>query len=383
MLGYLINLNFRSLSILRWNNYPRIENFYESEHLSLKLLIAYISAKILKEKGQNLNLLNFYRKLFWESFFTFIYSDIKFDVKNELKQNYKNIYFKLWEQLFEFLISLDVDERIKQDLKNIFQFQSDNLFTQSNQLEEDFEKFVKFFEIRIEVEWNKRFYPSIYEKFFKDFSYYVYQYSEKIWFDEDDLKAIDHFANFVLRLKFAYRWNRMKRKYPVSVLSHLYLVFCFSYYLALLSEFPDSDFEEILNISLMHDIPEALTGDIITPTKKAVNWFSTVLEKIEESLVQKYIISDLEQYDFVSKLKKYLLYPFEWEVWKIAKYSDNLSAMFEAKIENTDHFLKVYKDIKKSLWMKNNLALDYILKYGVDYFDDDVELAWKKFIGIA
>ena len=57
--------------------------------------------------------------------------------------------------------------------------------------------------------------------------------------------------------------------------------------------------------------------------------------------------------------------------------------MFEAKIENTDHFLKVYKDIKKSLWMKNNLALDYILKYGVEYFADDVELAWKKFIGIA
>ena len=46
-------------------------------------------------------------------------------------------------------------------------------------------------------------------------------------------------------------------------------------------------------------------------------------------------------------------------------------------------FLRVYKDIKKSLWKENNSSLDYILKYWVDYFDDDVELAWKKFIGIA
>jgi len=47
----------------------------------------------------------------------------------------------------------------------------------------------------------------------------------------------------------------------------------------------------------------------------------------------------------------------------MAKYSDNLSAMFEAKLENTADFLRVYKDIKKSLWKENNSSLDYILKY--------------------
>jgi hypothetical protein len=27
--------------------------------------------------------------------------------------------------------------------------------------------------------------------------------------------------------------------------------------------------------------------------------------------------------------------------------------------------------------------LDYILKFGVDYFDEDIEVKWKKFIGIS
>ena len=139
----------------------------------------------------------------------------------------------------------------------------------------------------------------------------------------------------------------------------------------------------ILNVSLMHDIPEALTWDVITPTKKAVSWFSSALEKIEESLVNKYILSGLEKYKFKEELKKYLLAPFEGNIWKMAKYSDNLSAMFEAKLENTEDFLRVYKNIKKSLWKENNSSLDYILKYWIDYFDDDVEFAWKKFIGIA
>ena len=34
--------------------------------------------------------------------------------------------------------------------------------------------------------------------------------------------------------------------------------------------------------SIYHDIPEAITGDIITPTKKSVEWFEEVLEKPTE-----------------------------------------------------------------------------------------------------
>jgi hypothetical protein len=57
--------------------------------------------------------------------------------------------------------------------------------------------------------------------------------------------------------------------------------------------------------------------------------------------------------------------------------------MFEAKIENTSEFTRIYKEIKNYLWEKNDKYLDYILKFGVDYFDEDIEVKWKKFIGIS
>jgi len=38
------------------------------------------------------------------------------------------------------------------------------------------------------------------------------------------------------------------------------------------------------------------------------------LERIEESLVNKYILSGLEKYKFKEELKKYLLAPFEGNI---------------------------------------------------------------------
>jgi putative hydrolase of HD superfamily len=195
------------------------------------------------------------------------------------------------------------------------------------------------------------------------------------------MKILHQYCQTSKKLKFAYRWNRLKRIYPVSVLSHLFLVFTFSYILWKIKNLDNQQLEEILTRSLLHDIPEAFTGDIITPTKKAAEWFSKALEEIESKLIQDNF-KHLEKFNFYKQLKNYMLFPFKWEIWKIAKFSDNLSALFEAKIENSNYFQTVYKQLKKNLREKNDSALDYILKYWIDYFDDDVEKAWKKFIWI-
>lgn len=62
----------------------------------------------------------------------------------------------------------------------------------------------------------------------------------------------------------------MTRKYNVSVLSHLAIVAYITYFLGIESGYDDARIDTMLEIALFHDIPEAITGDIITPTKKAV-----------------------------------------------------------------------------------------------------------------
>jgi len=40
--------------------------------------------------------------------------------------------------------------------------------------------------------------------------------------------------------------------------------------------------------TIYHDIPEFITGDIITPTKKAIPGFTDILEKVEEKMMDDY-----------------------------------------------------------------------------------------------
>jgi len=62
--------------------------------------------------------------------------------------------------------------------------------------------------------------------------------------------------------------------------------------------------------AIYHDIPEAITGDIITPTKKSVPGFVDVLEKVEIKMMDDYIFSyvDLE---YKKQVSEYILFPFD------------------------------------------------------------------------
>ena len=379
MLGYLINLIFRWVSIRRWNNYPRIEEFVEDEHISLLLQVSYVVSKILNEKWQKIDLVYIYKNIFWGSFFTFIYSDINFEVKKYLKQKYYWTYEKLWEQIDWFFDKLKLPENLKSDWKQVYTTKINwKLFDTEKSLEDEIIIFVKNIVILFEIWTNITFYPHIYQPIYERVEKEIKVLNKKLWFWELDL--VYDYTNFLVGLKFAYRWNRLNRTYPISVLSHLFLVFTFSYILGSLKNFDNEELEKICSISIMHDLPEALTGDIITPTKNAVPNFRKIIEEIENNLVEKKILSKFSNYKFKEELRDYILKPFESNLWKIAKWADNLSAMFEAKLENTEDFKKVYYDIKRYLWSVQDKELDYILKYWVDYFDDDVETKWKKFI---
>jgi len=381
MLWNFINLKYRWLSIIRWNNYPRIQNYVESEHISLKLHIAYIITNILKENWKNINLLYIYKNIYWSSFFAFIYSDINYDIKNFLKNKNPNIYKKLRQNLLDFFSQINLASQIKNDFKDIFDMniQIDS-YNKENNIEYDIILLTKAIEKKQEIQDNVQFYWLSYGNILSDIENDIKKYSQKIWFNE--LNIIDKYLSHLIKLKFAYRWNKNQRSYPVSVLSHLFFVFSFSYFLWLLKWFSNEEMEDILNRSLLHDLPEALTWDVITPTKLSVIWFKSVLEEIETNLVDEKFLSLFNKYFFKEKFKEYVLHPFDGNIWKIAKYSDKLSTMFEAKIENDENHIKIYKAIKNSLWLENDKELDYILKYWVDYFEEDVEYKWKKFIWI-
>jgi putative hydrolase of HD superfamily len=170
------------------------------------------------------------------------------------------------------------------------------------------------------------------------------------------------------------RWNQEIRIFPISVMSHLVITTFISYIIWSIENesWNNINIEDLMLRSIYHDIPEAITGDIIAPTKKAISWFSEILEKVEINMMNDYIFSYVES-NYKEQVYNYMLKPFDWELWKIAKQADMLSALFEAKIEISywwKNYSEIYKDIKKILndiWTK---SVDYILKNWIDSFDE-------------
>jgi putative hydrolase of HD superfamily len=71
--------------------------------------------------------------------------------------------------------------------------------------------------------------------------------------------------------------------------------------------------EELLLKSIYHDIPEAITGDIITPTKRAIPGFVEILEKVELQMMEDYMF-DYISVDYKNYISSYIFHPFDDEL---------------------------------------------------------------------
>jgi putative hydrolase of HD superfamily len=171
------------------------------------------------------------------------------------------------------------------------------------------------------------------------------------------------------------RWSGKQRNYPISVMSHLVITTFIAYILWSLENqnWNKTDVFDLMLRTIYHDIPEFITWDIITPTKKAVDWFTDILEKVEEKMMDDYFFIYISP-EYKNEISKYMLNPFNWENGKLAKQADILSALLESRIErdsNNADFNDIYKNIKQNLnnspYHSTNLFLKNIL---IDFWEE-------------
>ncbi len=370
MLWWLIRLLFNWITIERRNNYPRIEKFVETEHLSL--LLHYITVLYYLVDFKKVNLLKIYIFIFWKAYFTFIYSDITSYVKNEIKNRNLKIYKKLEFLVYKFLYSFQLPNDIKEDIRRVYKTKF------LNDSEERLLKLAKFLTVKKEIEINGKMYFNVYRATINNINN---QLNRLAGFSIDSKKVsfINSYIDQVKRLKFSYRWNRLKKIYKISVLSHLYIVFGISYLLWKFKKLTDIQLLEVLLRSIFHDIPEALTGDIVAPTKKAVDWLEDLINNIEKDLVDEKLLGIFSD-DLKKEIWEYMLRPFDGRLWKLVKISDLLSAMWEAKLEPEFYFQDVYRQLKRKLLNKNDKIIKHFIVFGDEYFLDNIEKIWQQFL---
>lgn len=158
-------------------------------------------------------------------------------------------------------------------------------------------------------------------------------------------------------------------------MSHLFLTSFITYIIGNIEGKSRQEITNMMEIALFHDIPEAITGDIVAPTKKAIDGFEELLQEVEKELVNKYLLRYIRNYGFSAKYERLMLDPWNQENGKLVKLADHFSALFEAKLEASDNvaFDKVYKSIKKFLHTSPYVSVDHLFKFGIDYFEDNIE----------
>jgi putative hydrolase of HD superfamily len=299
------------LTLQRWNLHPRVETWVEAESAALRAHWAYAIMMSASETGAPPKevihllfriLLKPLNKHFMTDISVFVTKKLKTKAEwasvvngsatdtaklfprdiSEIVQrylSYKGDYTKGWDKKWGEGMKDDVNKKTRTSIDDIIEF-------------------CKFRVQKRECEINNSIYPDKYRPFFeKEIIPKIKEkkYSSYCKIIEDDEKhPIKGYFETIAHLKYLRRWNTTNRFIPSSVLGHTYIVTILALMFSLTEakEGDTIDFvHEALLRALFHDVPEAVTGDIITPVKNKINkeMGKETVENIEEELVAGFI----------------------------------------------------------------------------------------------
>ncbi len=379
MLWYYINLIFSWNSIYRWNNFPRVENISETDNVAFVLHIIMNLSNILEEKEKiKIDLNYIFKKIMFRSFIKFVISDIDNSVKIRLEKKWPWIKKDLENSVLKLLLSLDIPVKIKKDITEIYKINNWKQ-TKKYNIEDNLINYAKTWAAYYETYFNNKIYDYYYQNILDNYIKKLLQKKYETFYKHlpishtKDNSPTEFLLN-IRRLQTNIRWNKIKKTNNMSVMSHLFIVFSLSYIIWILENKTDKEILEMMKIWLYHDIWESITWDIISTTKKAVKWFDKLINDIEEEMIEEKLLSCFVWYKFKNKLSKYILKPWETELWKLVKIADIFSVLFESKQEsNSEEFKEIFKNIKRAIQKFNYKSINYILNFWVEYFDDNLD----------
>lgn len=372
----IIDYIFSSASIQRWNDYPRMVDLVELDKQAHKFIITYFIAKF----ENDINFTHLIEAGIFEFLRRVVVTDIRPDVFRKALQ-------KKSKEINSWVIS-----KLKPSIETI----DNGVFLQK------FEEFLNNPEIYKKERFILKAASYLATKW--EFSI-VYQTSQFLSDIEDVKKSVDEeledyyeliavrkialnkklskIVDLSGRLRFQKRWAQTPRIPETSVLGHMLTVAIFSYFFSLEVKACDKRLQNNFFTALFHDLPEALTRDIISPVKYSVDELSEIIaeyevEKIEDAILPNipenirdefsYILGiyDGIKEEFANKIKidgkieivddisKYNIDKYEAIDGLALKQCDKLSAFVEASLSishgiKSKELISGKKEILKSL----------------------------------
>lgn len=337
-------------TVYRWNNNPAIVRFSESDNIYNNLLLSlFVFSEEPEEK-----LVKILHNKIYEAIPKIVLSDISLATKSKIEEKGK----KLWDEVINKAykeVESNFDSNISPKLLIHYTF------------DEETEKKVRMINLLVaqkEASINERVFPEYYtEPKIKN--------QTKIKnMDIQDKKKIEELANELLeistRLVTMIRWNKNHRNIKSSVASHTFFVFLISYLLALKANLQVKEIYDIMIASILHDLPEAFTGDVISPTKRKVSGLEEIIGEIEKDFIKDWYNNKNILEEKIKKFEQYIYAPFENDYGPYVKTSDLIAALIECSLEistgnQNKYFINTFESLKKDILNFSPININEIL----------------------
>lgn len=274
---------FSSASIQRWNDYPRMVELVELDKQAHKFIIAYFIAKLEKD----VNFTHLIEAGIFEFLRRVVVTDIRPDVFRKALQ-------KKADEINKWVISKLSPSLKDIDNGNFLQKFEEYLKTPNMYKKERFIlKAASYLATKWEfsIVYQTSAFLSDIEDVKKSVEEEIEDYYELIGVRKIALnKKLAKIVDLSGRLRFQKRWAQTPRVPETSVLGHMLTVAVFSYFFSIDINACDKRLQNNFFTSLFHDLPEALTRDIITPVKYSVDNLSDIIaeyeiQKIEDDIL--------------------------------------------------------------------------------------------------
>jgi len=274
----LVDHIFSSASIQRWNDYPRMVDLVELDKQAHKFIIAFFIAKL----EDDINYTHLIEAAIFEFFRRVVVTDIRPDVFRKALQ-------KKGDEINSWVLNNLKSSMIDIDNGNFFQKFKDYLEDESIYKKERFIlKAASYLSTKWEfgIVYQTSAFLSDIDEVKKEVEAEIEDYYELIGVRKIALnKKLAKIVDLSGRLRFQKRWAQTPRIPETSVLGHMLTVAIFGYFYSLKINACDKRLQNNFFVSLFHDLPEALTRDIISPVKYSVDQLADIIAQFEVSQI--------------------------------------------------------------------------------------------------
>ncbi|HIU64322.1 MAG TPA: HD domain-containing protein [Candidatus Avacidaminococcus intestinavium] len=280
-----IEFIYEAAHIQRWNDHIRPQGFTELDKQAHKMLIMYVLARYEEEQGAQLD----WQVLIEGGIFEFLHRIVLTDIKPPIFHELMRVS---GEKLNAWVFS-ELKRKIP-DFDAAFLTRMHRYFEEETYLLE--KKVLRAahylateWEFRIVYHMNQGIYGIEQTKI--SIANEIKEHKDllgvqKIIAGEEPQKFVD----LVGQLRFQKRWAQSPRVPETSVMGHMIIVAILGYFCALrLGACQQRAINDFL-CGLLHDLPEVLTRDIVSPVKRSVKGLDELIKEIEKRQIAEKIL---------------------------------------------------------------------------------------------